>query len=54
MRRCGPIAVKDQVSYSMRHLDELRGLEADLRKPPGFDRADLEGELDADLAAGRG
>lgn len=32
MRRCGPIAVKDQVSYSMRHLDELRRLEADLRE----------------------
>jgi prevent-host-death family protein len=62
---------------SMRHLDEIRRLEADLRETAlllsraatdtgrrtgldevltsfGFDRADLEAELDADLAAGRG
>lgn len=62
---------------SMRHLDELRRLEADLRETAlllsraatdtgrrtgldeaisafGFDRAELEDELDADLAAGRG
>lgn len=62
---------------SMRHLDELRRLEADLRETAlllsraatdtghrtgldeaitafGFDRAELEAELDADIAAGRG
>src|SRR3954454_22259552 len=62
---------------SMRHLGELRRLEADLREAAlllsraatdtghrtdldealnafGFDRAELEAELDADLAAGRG
>jgi prevent-host-death family protein len=62
---------------SMRHLDEIRRLEADLRETAlllsrvatdsgrrtdlddvlttfGFDRAELEAELDADLAAGRG
>lgn len=62
---------------SMRHLDAIRRLEADLRETAlllsraatdsgrrtdlddvlaafGFDRAELEAELDADLAAGRG
>ena len=62
---------------SMRHLDEIRRLEADLRETAlllsrvatdsgrrtdlddvlttfGFDRAELDAELDADLAAGRG
>ena len=62
---------------SMRHLDQIRRLEADLRESAlllaraatdtghrtdldevlttlGFDRAQLEAELDADLAAGRG
>jgi antitoxin (DNA-binding transcriptional repressor) of toxin-antitoxin stability system len=62
---------------NMRHLDELRRLEADLREAAlilsraatdtgrrtnldeviaafGFDRAELEAELDAELAAGRG
>jgi prevent-host-death family protein len=62
---------------SMRHLNELRRLEADLREAAlilsraatdtghrteldealtafGFDRAELEAELDADLAAGWG
>lgn len=61
---------------SMRHLTEIRRIEADLRETAlllsraatdtgrrtdldavinafGFDRADLEGELQADLAAGR-
>jgi antitoxin (DNA-binding transcriptional repressor) of toxin-antitoxin stability system len=62
---------------SMRHLEEIRRLEVDLRETAlllsraatdnghrtgldevltafGFDRAELEAELDADLAAGRG
>lgn len=62
---------------SMRHLDEIRRLEVDLRETAlllsraatdtgrrtgmeqvltsfGFDRAELEAELDADLAAGNG
>jgi len=62
---------------SMRHLDEIRRLEADLRETAlllsraatdtgrrtsldevldsfGFDRAELEAEVDAELAAGRG
>jgi prevent-host-death family protein len=62
---------------SMRHLEELRRLEGDLRETAlllsraatdtghrtgldeaiaafGFDRAELEAELDADLTAGRG
>lgn len=61
---------------SMRHLEEIRRLESDLREAVlllsraatdtghrtaldevltafGFDRAELEAELDADLAAGR-
>jgi hypothetical protein len=64
-------------AVSMRHLEEIRRLEADLRQTVlllsraatdtgrrtgldevlasfGFDRAELEAELAADLAAGRG